>query len=68
MDEAFKGIEYCYKKKLVFMPWMYWGQDLNRQVHYTYGRELQKVLLGRETLEEALSNVDKLVYEILHEG
>jgi multiple sugar transport system substrate-binding protein len=67
VDEAFKGIEDCYKKELVFTPWMDWGQDLNRRVHYTYGRELQKVLLKRESLEMALSNVDKLVYEILHE-
>ena len=67
VDEAFKGIEDCYKKKLVFTPWMDWGQDLNRRVHYTYGRELQKVLLKRESLEKALSNVDKLVYEILRD-
>ena len=64
MDEAFKGIEVCYKKGLVFTPWMDWGQDLNRQVHYSFGRELQKVLLKREKLEEALENVDKLVNEI----
>ena len=67
IDEAYKGIEVCYKKGLVFTPWMDWGKDLNRRVHYTYGRELQKVLLKRETLDEALANVDKLVYEILHE-
>ena len=64
VDEAFKGIEVCYKKGLVFTPWMDWGQDLNRQVHYSFGRELQKVLLKREKLEEALENVDKLVIEI----
>ncbi len=64
VDEAFKGIEVCYKKGLVFTPWMEWGQDLNRQVHYSFGRELQKVLLKREKLEEALENVDKLVNEI----
>jgi len=67
VDEAFKGIEVCYKKKLVFTPWMDWGQDLNRRVHYAFGRELQKVLLKKETLEEALAKVDKLVYEILYE-
>ena len=64
VDEAFKGIEVCYKKGLVFTPWMDWGQDLNRQVHYSFGRELQKVLLKREKLEEALENVDKVVNEI----
>ncbi len=64
VDEAFKGIEVCYKKGLVFTPWMEWGQDLNRPVHYSFGRELQKVLLKREKIEEALENVDKLVNEI----
>lgn len=66
VDEAFKGIEVCYKKGLVFTPWMEWGQDLNRPVHYSFGRELQKVLLKREKIEEALENVDKLVNEINH--
>ncbi len=46
---------------------MDWGMDLNKPVHYKFGRELQKVLLRRETLTEAFVNVDDLVDEILHE-
>ena len=66
--EAYQGIQQCYKDGLVFTPWMDWGMDLNKAVHYKFGRELQKVLLGRESLEDAYKNVDDLVYEILHEG
>ena len=67
VDAAYKGIEKCYNEGLVFTPWMDWGMDLNRRVHYKFGRELQRVLLRRETLETAFKNVDDLVYEILHD-
>jgi multiple sugar transport system substrate-binding protein len=68
MDKVFEGIEQCYEDGMVFTPWMDWGMELNRPIHYKFGRELQKVILKRETLDEAFANVDALVYEILHEG
>jgi multiple sugar transport system substrate-binding protein len=67
VSDVYKGIEKCYKNDLAFTPWMDWGMDLNKPVHYKFGRELQKVLLRRETLTEAFVNVDDLVDEILHE-
>jgi multiple sugar transport system substrate-binding protein len=66
--KEFKGIEACYNDGLVFTPWMDWGFALNKQTHYKFGRELQKVLLNRETMEEAFDNVDELVYDILKNG
>lgn len=64
-SQVYDGIEECYDKGLVFTPWMDWGFQLNKQIHYKFGRELQKVLLGRESLNEALCNTDELVSEIL---
>ena len=66
-SQVYDGIMDCYDKGLVFTPWMDWGFELNKRTHYKFGRELQKVLLGRESLADALNNTDTLVYEILHE-
>ena len=66
-SQVYSGIKECYEKGLVFTPWMDWGVELNKQTHYKFGRELQRVLLGRESLADALKNTDALVYEILHE-
>ncbi|WP_034444995.1 ABC transporter substrate-binding protein [Butyrivibrio sp. AE2032] len=66
--DEFRGIESCYRDGLVFTPWMDWSFELNKQVHYKLGRELQKVLLNRETMEDAFDNVDALVKDILQNG
>ena len=64
-SQVYDGIEECYDKGLVFTPWMDWGFELNKQTHYKFGRELQKVLLCRESLNGAMQNTDELVSEIL---
>lgn len=67
-SEVYEGVQECLDGGLAFTPWMDWGQDLNKAAHYTLGRELQKVLLKRERTQDALKNVDKVVYQILREG
>ncbi len=67
-SEVYDGIEHCLENGLAFTPWMDWGQEINKAAHYQLGRELQKVLLKRLRVEDALKNVDKVVYDILQEG
>ncbi len=66
--EVYRGLTHCMENGLVFSPWMDWGQELNGPIHYMLGVELQKVLLEKQTTEEAFSNVDNAVYRILREG
>ena len=65
-EKVFSGISNMIDDELAFTPWMDWGQELNKAAYYQLGREIQRVMLGRESTEEALKSVDKTVYEILH--
>ena len=65
--DVYDGIQDCYDEDLVFSPWMDWGMELNRPIHFQFGRELQRVLLKRTDMNKALSSVDAMVYEILRE-
>ncbi len=65
-EKVFSGISNMIDDELAFTPWMDWGQELNKAAYYQLGREMQRVLLGRESIDAALKSVDKVVYEILH--
>ena len=65
-SEVYDGIKKCRDEGRIFAPWMSWGSDLNRPVRYQLGRELQGVVLEKQTVEEAIYNIDKLVKQILH--
>ncbi len=64
--KVFDGIKSMIDDDLAFTPWMDWGKDLNKTAYFQLGRETQRALLGRESIDTALSNVDKVVYKILH--
>ena len=64
-SSVYAGLTECREQGLIFSPWMDWGFDLNGPIHYQLGTELQKVVLGKQTTEQALSKVDKRVNEIL---
>ena len=65
-EKVFSGISNMIDDELAFTPWMDWGQELNKAAYYQLGREMQRVLLGRESMDEALKSVDMTVYEILN--
>ena len=65
-SEVYEGLTECREQGLVFSPWMDWGSELNGPIHYQLGRELQKVILGKQTTNQALAKVDKRVSEILN--
>ena len=65
-EKVFDGIKNMIEDELAYTPWMDWGQELNKAAYYQLGREMQRVLLGRESIEAALEGVDQVVYEILH--
>ena len=67
-DKAFDGLSKTLKDGHAFIPWMQWGDDLNREPRRKLGLELQKVLMGTQSTEDALENVDAVVKEILEEG
>ncbi len=67
-SEVYDGLTECVDQGLVFSPWMDWGRELNGPIHAMLGKELQKVLLKKQTTAEAFENVDKAVYRILREG
>jgi multiple sugar transport system substrate-binding protein len=67
-SEVYDGLTECVQEGLVFSPWMDWGRELNGPIHAQLGRELQKVLMKKQTTEEAFKNVDDAVYKILTDG
>ncbi len=67
-SEVYDGLTECAQKGLVFSPWMDWGRELNGPIHAQLGKELQKVLMEKQTTEDAFRNVDDAVYKILTEG
>ncbi len=64
-SEVYKELTECREQGLVFSPWMDWGAELNGPIHYQLGVEMQKVILGKQSCEDALAKVDKRVEEIL---
>ena len=64
-EKVFDGIKSMIDEDLAFTPWMDWGKDLNKTAYFQLGREIQRVLIGRESTDSALSNVDRLVYKTL---
>ena len=64
-SDVYEGLTECREQGLIFSPWMDWGSELNGPIHYQLGKELQKVILGKQTTEQALARVDKRVEEIL---
>ncbi len=63
-NEVYAGLTECREQGLIYSPWMDWGSDLNGPIHYQLGKELQKVILGKQTTDQALAKVDKRVDEI----
>ena len=66
-EDVFEGVEQCFEDGAVYTPWMDWGPQLSREVRYNLGKELQKVIVGKQGTEEAFENIDKLVEEIRSE-
>lgn len=64
--DTFDGIEKALKHKGLFMPYYSWGEDCDN-INMIFGKELQKVLLGKETTNMALMQVDIKVKKLLKE-
>ena len=60
---AFDGIEEIILGRREYLPWRNLGSTYNRPVRYTLGREIQKVILKTQDMENAMKNVDKAVHE-----
>ena len=67
-DDAFDGIKGVLYENLTYIPWMEWGDELNREPRRRLGLELQKAILGNQSYEEVLENVDNVVSQILEDG
>ncbi len=65
-SEVYDGIQECIEKGYCYVPWADWGGELCKPVRFQLGKELQYVLLERQSVETALRKVDELVDDILH--
>ncbi|WP_024866018.1 ABC transporter substrate-binding protein [Butyrivibrio sp. FCS014] len=66
--ENFDELEEMIESGQAFTPWMQWGDDLNREPRRRLGIELQKSLLGEQSVKAALRIVDTVVAEILEQS
>ena len=62
--DTFDGIEQALKHKGLFMPYYSWGENCDN-INMILGKELQRVLLGKETTNMALMQVDIKVKKLL---
>lgn len=63
LPEAYNSASSALAAGNVYCPWNEWGDASS--AHETYGTEFQSYLLGEQTLDETLTNVDNAVQELL---
>ena len=62
MPAEYTDMAECFKANNVYGPWMYWfGGDA---IAMEFGKSVQEILVGRKTVAEALSAVDKKADEL----
>lgn len=63
LPEVYSSVSSALAAGNVYCPWNEWGDAAS--AYETYGTEFQSYLLGEQTLEETLANVDTAVQELL---
>jgi raffinose/stachyose/melibiose transport system substrate-binding protein len=63
LPEAYTSVAKTLAAGNVYCPWNEWGDAAS--AHENYGTEMQSYLLGNQTLNETLANVDAQVKELL---